>query len=111
MEVCESLFGLFVEDQFGLGLGNGIESEIIVYEVVGVVGGGIIDDEYLVVGVVLGEDGVQIAFDAKICVVVEGGDNDAEGSGLFLREVVLVGESFVLLCPFLSLLGRVAIRS
>lgn len=46
-----------------------VKVEVVEIDVVAAIRGGVVDDNHLVVGVVLGENGVEVALDAEIGVV------------------------------------------
>lgn len=57
--------------------GDGVEGEEAAVEPFAAVGGGVVDEHHLVVRVVLREDGVEVALDAEVGVVVEAGHHQA----------------------------------
>lgn len=70
IDVFEGGFPVFV---FDVGVGVGVdlmEGEVFAVEFVGVVGGGVVDDDYKVVGIVLLEDGVEVILYSELSVVV-----------------------------------------
>jgi hypothetical protein len=64
------------------------------------VGGGVVDDDHFVVGVVLVDDGAEIVFVPKILDIVDGGHTDAKGF-LGQRKVIGLRKSLVLAAQYL----------
>ena len=64
--------------------------EVLSDESAGVVGGAVVDDNYVVVGVVLHDYGDDVAEVSAVSFVVEGRDDDAEGNLIVLLYVVFV---------------------
>ena len=69
---------------------DGVEGEVVAVERVAAVGGGVVDDDHPVVGVVLREDGVEVVLNAEVGVVVKDGRQNAHRQlFLYLRQLEL----------------------
>ena len=88
---------------------DGVEAEEAAEDFVAIVGGSVVDDDHLVVGVVLCEEGVEVGLDAEPCIVVVARHHDAHRQLLLqLGQLELGLESqpvpLVVLNAFLQLL-------
>lgn len=91
MNIGHSRLSLCVGDHDDV-VGDVVLIDPLIDEVGGMVGGGVVDDDYLVVLVVEVDDGLQVVLVAEFVGVVEGGYHDTERE--FLKvEIVLFGEA------------------
>jgi hypothetical protein len=85
-----SLLLLVLDDHVALRRQSGLLLEELFDLVSGVVGAGVVDEDDVVVGVVLHDDGLHVLDVPFECDVVEGRHHDAEGQFLVLAYVVLL---------------------